>query len=341
MIGPLPATTDDRLIWDTWLAVYRLPVLTVADEVGTFAALTAGAQTTDQLAKSINVDARALQIHLGLLASLGLVERREGRWRANAAARTWLHPDAEGYCGPVLRQYTGSQPLHAQLLATLRPKLQTESHASAVAEWERGEMPPDLARMVTQYMNAHSLAAAKAAALQPLFADVKSVLDVGGGSGVFSIEIAKAWPRLNATVMEISAVCTEAARYIAAANIDSKVRTEAANMFTQPWPTGYDVHFLSNIFHDWSDDTCKLLARKSFAALRSGGRIVLHEMLMDDDGCGPLATAAFSLLMLLGTRGRQYSLPEVSGFLQSAGFSDVEASTTGGGYYSLIAARKP
>ncbi|MEP7312254.1 MAG: hypothetical protein ABI859_06705 [Pseudomonadota bacterium] len=39
-MGPLPATTDDRLIWDTWLAVYRLPVVTVANEVGTFAALT-------------------------------------------------------------------------------------------------------------------------------------------------------------------------------------------------------------------------------------------------------------------------------------------------------------
>jgi 3-hydroxy-5-methyl-1-naphthoate 3-O-methyltransferase len=340
-MGPLPATTDDRLIWDTWLAVYRLPVLTVADEVGTFPALASGALTTAELAQSINVDARALQIHLGLLAALGFVERREGRWRASAVARTWLHPDAEGYCGPVLHHLRGSQQLHTQLLATLRPKVQAESHASAAAEWERGEMPQDLARMITQYMNAHSLAAAKAAALQPLFADAKRVLDVGGGSGVFSIEIAKACPALTATVMEIAAVCNEAGHYIAAAAVADRVRTEAANMFTQPWPIGYDVHFLSNIFHDWSDDTCKLLARQSFAALRPGGRIVLHEMLMDDDGCGPLATAAFSLLMLLGTRGRQYSLPELRGFLQGAGFSDVEACTTGGGYYSLIVAGKP
>jgi acetylserotonin N-methyltransferase len=61
---------------------------------------------------------------------------------------------------------------------------------------------------------------------------------------------------------------------------------------------------------------------------------------MDDDGAGPLPAAAFSLLMLIGTRGRQYSLPELRGFLEAAGFIDIEAARTGGGYYSLVSARK-
>lgn len=340
-MGLLPVTTDDRLIWDTWLAMYRLPVLTVADEVGTFSSLTARALTTTELAQSTQVDARAAGIHLGMLAALGFVERREGRWRATAVARTWLHPAAEGYVGPLLQQFRASQPLHAQLLATLRPDVQAPRHGSSVAEWERGEMPPERARSITAFMNAHSRAAARGAALQPLFADVQRLLDVGGGSAVFAIEIAKAWPALHATVLEIEAVCAEADRYIAAADVANRVRTEAANMFTQSWPTGHDVHFLSNIFHDWTDDTCRLLARQSFSALPRGGRIVLHEMLMDDDGCGPLPTAAFSLLMLLGTRGRQYTLAELRGFLESAGFSGAEAFSTGGGYYSFVVATKP
>ncbi len=339
-MGLLPVSTDDRLIWDTWLSMYRLPVLTVADEVGTFSALSARALTTPELAQSINVDARAAAIHLGLLAALGFVERREGRWRASAPARTWMHPSAQGYVGPLLHQFRTTQPLHAQLLATLRPGTKATAYTSAVGEWERGEMSPDLARTVTAFMNAHSRAAAKSAARQSLFADAKRVLDVGGGSAVFAIEFAQAWPALQATVMEIAAVCAEADRYIAAANVAARVRTETVNMFTQDWPTGHDVHFLSNIFHDWSDDTCRLLARRSFNALPGGGRIVLHEMLMDDDGCGPLTTAAFSLLMLLGTRGRQYTLAELRGFLEGAGFSSVEAFTTGGGYYSCVVATK-
>jgi acetylserotonin N-methyltransferase len=316
-------------------------VLTVADEVGTFVALSAQSLTTDELAARLAVGARALATHLGLLAALGFVERHDGRWRATDATRTWLHPEADGYVGPLLHRFRETQPLHAQLLATLRPQVQAEAYQSAVAEWERGEMPPELARMITAFMNAHSCAAAKAVSVQPLFAQVPSLLDVGGGSAVFSIAIAKAHPSLRAMVMEIAAVCAEADRYISAAGLEARVRTQALNMFTQAWPAGHDAHFLSNILHDWSDDTCRLLVKKSFDALPSGGRIVLHEMLMDDDGCGPLPVAAFSMLMLIGTRGRQYSLPELRGFLEPAGFTGVEAFSTGGGYYSLVVARKP
>ena len=62
---------------------------------------------------------------------------------------------------------------------------------------------------------------------------------------------------------------------------------------------------------------------------------------MDDDYTGPFQAAAFSLLMLVGTLGKQYSLAEFREILESAGFTQVEAQRTGGGYYSLVSARKP
>src|ERR1700733_4601763 len=159
-MSTLPATSDDRLIWDTWLSIYRLPIMTVADEVGTFVALSAQSLTVEELASRLAVGARALAIHLGVLAALGFVEQHEGRWRATAATRTWLHPQAQGYQGPLLHGFRHSQPLHAQLLATLRPEVKAEAHSSAAAEWERGELSPGRAQGLTAYMNAHSLAAA-------------------------------------------------------------------------------------------------------------------------------------------------------------------------------------
>jgi 3-hydroxy-5-methyl-1-naphthoate 3-O-methyltransferase len=340
-MSTLPINVDDRIVWDIWLSLFRFPVVSVADEVGTFAAISAKAKGTAELAAELKVNARALQIHLGMLAALGFVEHREGLWRASAATRTWLHPQADGYAGPLLHRFKSSQPMHTQLLQTLRTGDRAESYGSVAAEWERGEMPPDLAKMITAFMNAHSRASSTAVAQQPVFAGLRSVLDVGGGSGIFAIEMAKAWKGLKATVLEINTICVEADGYIAASGVGERVKTEPLNMFTQAWPKGYDAHFFSNIFHDWSEETNRLLARKSFEALPAGGRILLHEILLDDDGCGPLPATAFSLLMLMGTKGRQYSLPELRQILESAGFADIEASSTGGGYYSLVSARKP
>jgi 3-hydroxy-5-methyl-1-naphthoate 3-O-methyltransferase len=337
----LPSTSNDRDLWDIWLRLYQFPCVTVAMEVGTFVALSGKALTTEALATKLDVDARALAIHLGVLAGLGLVERREGKWRATALSRTWLHPEGEGYFGPLFDGYRQSQPLHEQMKATLKTGGRAESHRSALAEWERGELPQDMADMITAFMNSHSIASSKANAMQPVFGGVKSLLDVGGGSGIFAIEAARACPGLRTTVMEIETVANAAQRYIDTSDVSDRVATQVVDMFREDWPTGYDAHFFSNIFHDWSDDTCRLLAGKSFAALPSGGTIMLHEMLMNDDGCGPLTTACFSMLMLLGTKGRQYGLPELRGFLEGAGFVDVESARTGGGYYSLITARKP
>jgi 3-hydroxy-5-methyl-1-naphthoate 3-O-methyltransferase len=337
----LPATSDDGAFWDLWLSPYYMPCITVADEVGTFAAISGEALSTEELAARLGVDARALGVHLGLLAGLGMVERREGHWRASALARTWMHPEGEGYYGPLLMGARQSDPLHARMLQTLQTGEAALGDASSVEEWERGELPQDVAHRIAGFMHSHSVANSKAVARLPDMASVKSLLDVGGGSGVFAIEAARQNAGLKATILEIDTMCVAAQAYIDKAGIANRVSNVAVDMFRQDWPTGHDAHFFSNIFHDWSDKTCRLLAAKSFAALPSGGRIMLHEILMNDDYTGPLIAAAFSMLMLLGTRGRQYTLAELRGFLEHAGFRNVQAQRTGGGYYSLVTAEKP
>lgn len=340
-MGPLPPSTDDRLIWDMWEAQFRLPVATVADEVGTFRALGDGPLTTEELAAAISADARALTIHLGALASSGLVEKRDGKWAATPAARTWLHPDAEGYWGGFIVRFRQTEPLHAKLLETLRTGKRPADAVSGGPEWERGTMSAETARQIAAFMHAHSMAPAKGAAQQSVFREIGSVMDVGCGSGVYGIAFARENPQLSVTLLDLKEMCAEAAGYVARAGLSDRVKTNPANMFEEDWPTWHDAHFFANVFHDWSEETNLLLARKSFAALPSGGRILLSEILMDDDLAGPWHAAAFSLLMLLGTLGKQYSLPEFRAILEEAGFVDVQAARTGGGYYSLVTARKP
>ena len=340
----LPPTGDDSAIWDLWQSQFYLPVATVADEVGTFKALSEAALTTAELAQQLGVNARALAMHLAALCSMGFVEKRLGKWRATHLARTWLHPEAEGYWGHFLRQIDYNEKLRTRLLQSLQSGKRSEASergSSRPAEWERGTMSREAAHGIAVFMHAHSKAPALGAAAQPVFGELTSLMDIGCGSGVYGIEIARAHRDLKVVLMDLKEMAMEANHYVAAAGMGSRVSTVGVNMFTEKWPTGHDGHFFANVFHDWSDETCRLLAQRSFNALPRGGRIFLNEILMDDEGTGPWPAAAFSLLMLIGTLGKQFSLEEFRDILEAAGFIDIQAMRTGGGYYSLLSARKP
>ncbi len=340
-MGPLPPGTDDRAIWDIWQSQFTLPAVTVADELGLFASIGDAAMATPELAKVLAVDERALGILLGALASLGMVERRVGRWMAMPAARMWLHPEAEGYWGGFLFRFRATIPLHADLLAMVRTGERPENKVAGGPEWERGSMSAQVAKRIADFMHAHSMAPARGAAMQPQIGAIGNLLDVGCGSGVYGIEFARANPQMQVTLLDLKEMVAEAQHHVDAAGLGARIGTCGLNMFEEEWPTGHDAHFFANIFHDWSEETNALLAAKSFKALRPGGQILLHEILMDDDGTGPWHAAAFSLMMLMGTLGKQYTLPEFRALLEDAGFEDVRACRSGGGYYSLVSARKP
>jgi len=104
--------------------------------------------------------------------------------------------------------------------------------------------------------------------------------------------------------------------------------------------TEADLHFYGQIYHDWPPEKCQWLTQKSFASLEAGGRIIIHEKLLNDDKTGPFAIAAFSISMLLWTEGQQYSGGELSAMLTAAGFTDIEVKPTSG-YWSIVTGYKP
>ena len=188
-------------------------------------------------------------------------------------------------------------------------------------------------------MQSHSLPAATGVARHGDFEGVTRLLDVGGCSGCFAIALAQQRSDLRCTVMDLPAMCQVAREYIAAAGAEERVETLAVDMLRGEWPRGFDTIFFSNVFHDWSMETCTELATKAHAALPSGGRIYVHEMLLDDTGTTPRTATAFAMLMLVATRGRQFTHAQLRTVLLRAGFVDVQVTATYA-YYSLIRAVK-
>ena len=331
--------SDDRILWDLHLSAFWLPSVLVADELGVFVQLAEEPQDAAMLARRLGASEHGLDAILPLLASLGFLTRHGGRFQLTAAARDFLLPESPYYWGPVLEGFRSRRFTYERLREKLRPPAATPALLDGPGgSWESGQLDEATARGVARYMHSHSLSAAQGVARLGDFSGVRWLLDVGGGSGCFSIALAQRHPGLRCTVMELGAMCALVPEYAREAGVD-RVDTVTIDMFRETWPRGHDAVFLSNVLHDWSRETCADLLARCAASLPAGGRIYLHEMLLSENLDGPRTAAAFSVQMLAGTRGQQFTFGQLAALLKNAGFTDVCVESTHA-YYSLLRATK-
>jgi predicted O-methyltransferase YrrM len=336
---PQVPVVDDTIVWDAWLPLYNTPALSVALELDIFESLDAQPDTAEGLAARRNFNERGLRALLPMLMQLGFLTAPGGAYHLTEAGRQYMLKGSPFYWGALFKRIAPNIVPHKLLLETINNERANAARTRPADGWESGHVDMVQAREVTAFMHAHSVTSAHGIARTCDFSRIRKLLDVGGGSGCFSIAFAHAHPEMCCTVMELPTICELAQQYIAQAGADSQVDTVVVDMFRQDWPKGYDAHFFANVFHDWSVETCTELARKSHAALQSGGQILLHEMLLDENGTAPRPAVAFSLLMAMGTLGQQFTFTQLRDILEAAGFRKV-TSQRSYGYYSLVRAVK-
>jgi cyclopropane fatty-acyl-phospholipid synthase-like methyltransferase len=170
---------------------------------------------------------------------------------------------------------------------------------------------------------------------------VRRVLDLGGGSGAYSIAFARAQEGLTAEVFDVETVVPLAERHIAEAGLAERVKTRIGDLRTDDYGTGYDLVFISAICHMNSPDQNLEMFRRALAALAPSGRVVVQDFILNPDKTGPKHGALFALNMLVGTRaGSAYSEAEYAGWMGEAGFRDV-ARLRLPGPSDLIVGRRP
>jgi hypothetical protein len=135
-------------------------------------------------------------------------------------------------------------------------------------------------------------------------------------------------------------VCPITQQYIDSFGLTGRIRTLPLDMFKDRWPRAQDAILFSDILHDWERSRCLWLLKSSFENLPAGGRIFVHEVLLEDDKVGPLTANAYSLAMLMVTRGQQFTAGEVEAMLAEAGFAHI-TSAPSHAYYSLVSGYKP
>ncbi len=292
------------------------------------------------LCAHFGITERPTDVMLTLFTAMGYLERRGERFHLTEKAREHLVSDSPWFLGPYYASLK-QRPVCQDMLNVLRTGRPANwGSYKDEKEWAKAMETEPFANQFTAAMDCRGVYLGQAAARRLDLKDHRHLLDIAGGSGIYSCAFVAHHPRLRATVLEKPPVDGVATRCIAQRGFADRVSVVARDMFTDPFPADCDVHLFSNVLHDWDEPLVRQLLKKSFAALPSNGLIVVHDAHINADKTGPLPVAAYSALLMNITEGKCYSVAEMQGYLQEAGFGPADYFPTAADR-SVMTAAKP
>lgn len=303
---------------------WAFKTLAAAHELDLFSRLEGGAGTTvADLAESLGLHPRPAEMLLTGCAALGLLEKTDGLYRNTPLSEAYLVRGKPYYFGGFVQM--ANKRLHAgwgELTEALRTNRPTTWDPAVQSSMFDGADPAVLAHF-WEAMHSLSTMTARKLGEAVYLSPFRRLLDIGGGSGAYDIELCKLHGELRATVYDLPHVAAIAAGKIAEAGLTDRIAT-ACGSFFERLPGDHDVNLLSMILHDWDEAKNRALLRRSFEALPGGGAVVISELLVNDEKTGPAPAALMSLNMLIETEGRNYTPAEYSAWLEEAGFRHIE-----------------
>jgi hypothetical protein len=320
---PHPAITPIPLM-QLATAFWGFKTLATAIDMDLFTRFATSPMTSQEFAQWFRIEERPAEMLLTGCAGLGLLHKQNGRYGNTPLAEKFLVRTGHYYFGGFVsmlnrRLYSGWDKL-PEALSTNRPTTWDPDKQGSLFEGA------DPAMMQTFWQAMHSLSIFTARALGEAvdFSAFRKLLDVGGGSGAFDIELCLRYPNLSATVYDLPFVTEIAGARVAEAGLRDRITTRSGDFFADPQYPPHDVILLSMIMHDWSEQEDRAILRKCYEALPPGGAVVISELLVNDDKAGPAPAALMSLNMLIETEGgRNYTPAEYRAWLEDIGFCEV------------------
>jgi predicted O-methyltransferase YrrM len=323
-------------IFQTVTGFWASKALMAAVELELFTKLSGGKQMTlKELQQALEMEARPTDIFASALASLGLLQvtKKEGSERLfsnSPVSEMFLDKSKASYMGEIItmfdkRLYKAWDKLVESLKSNKPVNAADGGGAESIFDQAKSKQAIEEIHRFTHAMHGVSIGPAIQLPKVYDFSKHRRMMDIGGGSGVYAIQVVKANPNMTATILDLEPVCQVAEQYIKIHDLQDKVKTKPLDFFKEDIPTGYDVAFLSLIVHDYSEEKGIALLKKIYNSLANDGVVIISDWLLNDDKTGPAASALMGLNMIIETYGgKNYSYAEIADMLKQAGFKITE-----------------
>jgi SAM-dependent methyltransferase len=293
--------------------------LHAAIELRLFTAVAAGHDTPAAFAEHAEITELNAERLMTVCSASGLLRWQAGRYsNAPDVARFLVEgePDyAAAWLGFAQRDWSrwGELPRHLRDTSPIRP----------IGDY--AEMTVDQARRYHAATSSIGFGSGRRFARQVDLSSRRRLLDLGGGSGAYSIVAAKQFPELSAVVFDLPPVAVVACEYIEAAGVDDRVSAQAGDFTRDPLPGGCDVVLMASNLPQYGRDVIREVVGRAHDALLPGGEMHLIGEMLDDDRSGPVDAAIWGLWeALANSTGISHTRGDCRAAFRDAGFERVE-----------------
>ena len=307
-------------------------VILTAVELDFFTRLHGKPAGAEELADELRLESRATTRVLDCLVTFGLLSKTNGRYvtTEEGAYLSSRHPET---VRPMAAHLIHLWNNWSHLTETVRRGVNIERKRAT----EGGET-------LTAFIGAMHVVGSALSRERAEAYDIERfqcLLDIGGGSGTYTISFLERNPGLSAVLFDLPEVIDMARRRFTAAKLLNRVTLVGGDLYRDDLPTGCDLALVSAIIHQNSPQQNIELYRKVHRALVPGGRLLIRDHIMDEDRLHPPGGALFALNMLVCTdAGDTYSFAEVEETLTEAGFQNVRLVRQGERMDCLVEAKK-
>ncbi|CCH49169.1 putative O-methyltransferase, family 2 [Pseudodesulfovibrio piezophilus C1TLV30] len=322
--------TTQKEVLDIALAWQGSRALLAAVELNLFSTVGEGS-TAAEIAERVGTDTRCTERLLNVMVTLDLMSKQGEVFINGPAASQYLVPDGNDYLSMLhhtaftYRNWGALDQAVRAGTSTISTAWDSDEHRDAFIEAMHRRSRGDAENLV----NSLDLSG------------VDHLLDVGGGSGAYSIALCQANKGIKSTVLDLPGVTQLTRKYVAEAGLSERIGTREGSYLETEFGAGYDLVLFSAIVHINSEQENQFLMHKAFEAVNPGGVIAVHDFIMSEDRLTPAKGAMFALNMIVNTRGGDtYTKGEISGWLMDAGCETLHSTRTGE-MTSMLTARKP
>lgn len=319
---PYELILGGHIYFQTLSAAVQFDLFTLLDETG--------AMTQEEIARKLNIGAQPCRILLLGLTSLKLLKRSaSGQYRNMPIAGIYLSSRSKKNLIDVIKwqhfiNYRAMGHFHEALKSGTNVGL-NEFAGSEPYLYGRLTHDPALEKIFQDAMQEISAQASANFARHADMKGVKFLLDVGGGNGSNIITLAREHPALKAAIFDSPTVCAIARENIANHGLSQRLSAYEGDCFKNPFPSDVDAILFCHFFTIWSLEENLELLKRAYAALPSGGRVMIFNMMQEDDRSGPLSAALGSpyFLTLATGKGMLYCWQEYKDLFAQAGFKNI------------------